>query len=209
MQGYADAYLDQSSPMAVDAMTVSPYLGFESLRPMLDTAAAHGAGVFVLGADVQPGGPAGAARAQRRRLGRPARSLDAVAQENAGARHRMGSVGAVVGANLTSCDDDLACQRAAAGPGFGRRAGPTTYAGSSPLPSRACSPHVPRGARRRPDATACARPRAVARRRRSGLGSPAAVARRARSVSAPVTDPCKAGTDATRCVAPIGAVPRG
>ena len=33
MQGYAEAYLDQTSPMAVDAMTVSPYLGFESLRP--------------------------------------------------------------------------------------------------------------------------------------------------------------------------------
>jgi orotidine-5'-phosphate decarboxylase len=28
MQGYAEAYLDQSSPMAVDALTVSPYLGF-------------------------------------------------------------------------------------------------------------------------------------------------------------------------------------
>jgi orotidine-5'-phosphate decarboxylase len=47
-QAYADAYLDQSSPLAVDAITASPYLGFESLSPMIETAAANGAGVFVL-----------------------------------------------------------------------------------------------------------------------------------------------------------------
>ena len=69
MQGYAEAYLDQSSPMAVDAMTVSPYLGFESLRPALDTAAAHGAGVFVLALTSNPEGP----QVQHARGDRPAR----------------------------------------------------------------------------------------------------------------------------------------
>src|SRR5687768_14437088 len=38
MQGYADAYLDPASPLAADAVTVSPFLGFGSMQPMLDTA---------------------------------------------------------------------------------------------------------------------------------------------------------------------------
>ena len=59
-QAYADAYLDQSSPLAVDAITASPFLGFGSIAPMIDTARKHDAGVFVLaltsnkeGAEVQ------------------------------------------------------------------------------------------------------------------------------------------------------------
>src|SRR5680860_315900 len=47
-QAYADAYLDQTSPLAVDAITASPFLGLGSLDPMIDTALANGAGVFVL-----------------------------------------------------------------------------------------------------------------------------------------------------------------
>jgi orotidine-5'-phosphate decarboxylase len=47
-QAYADAYLDPDSPLAADGVTASPYLGFGSLDPMIDTARRHGAGVFVL-----------------------------------------------------------------------------------------------------------------------------------------------------------------
>ncbi len=39
-QAYADAYLDPTSPLAVDAITASPFLGFGSLDPMIDTAGA-------------------------------------------------------------------------------------------------------------------------------------------------------------------------
>ena len=39
-----------------DAVTASPYLGFESLRPLLDVAAAHDRGVFVLAATSNPEG---------------------------------------------------------------------------------------------------------------------------------------------------------
>ena len=56
-QAYADAYLDPTSPIAVDAITASPYLGFGSLVPMLDTARRHGAGVFVLALTSNPEGP--------------------------------------------------------------------------------------------------------------------------------------------------------
>ena len=44
------------SPLAADAVTASPYLGFGSLRPLLDTAYANGRGVFVLAATSNPEG---------------------------------------------------------------------------------------------------------------------------------------------------------
>ncbi|MGB3664669.1 orotidine-5'-phosphate decarboxylase, partial [Mycolicibacter algericus] len=49
MAAYAAAWAGES-PLAADAVTASPYLGFGSLRPLLDTAAAHRRGVFVLAA---------------------------------------------------------------------------------------------------------------------------------------------------------------
>jgi orotidine-5'-phosphate decarboxylase len=48
--GYAQAWLNEASPLRADAMTVSPYLGFDSLEPMLQGAASSGRGVFVLAA---------------------------------------------------------------------------------------------------------------------------------------------------------------
>jgi orotidine-5'-phosphate decarboxylase len=48
--GYAQAWLSEESALRADAMTVSPYLGFDSLEPMLHLARATGRGVFVLAA---------------------------------------------------------------------------------------------------------------------------------------------------------------
>src|SRR5882757_8832282 len=56
MAAYASAYLDPSSPIYADAITVSPFLGFGSLRPALDLAAANGGGVFVLAMTSNPEG---------------------------------------------------------------------------------------------------------------------------------------------------------
>jgi orotidine 5'-phosphate decarboxylase subfamily 2 len=121
MQAYADAYLDQTSPMAVDAMTVSPYLGFESLRPVLDTAATAGAGVFVLALTSNPEGPQ--VQQARGLQGTVAGGvLAAIAAENAGAEP-MGSVGAVVAANLTSCVEDLDVNGPLLAPGYGAQGG--------------------------------------------------------------------------------------
>jgi orotidine-5'-phosphate decarboxylase len=49
-QGYAEAYLGPGklSPWGCDALTVSPYLGDDSLTPFVDVAKARGAGIFVL-----------------------------------------------------------------------------------------------------------------------------------------------------------------
>lgn len=55
MAAYAQAWAGDS-PLAADAVTASPYLGFGSLRPLLEAAAAHDRGVFVLAATSNPEG---------------------------------------------------------------------------------------------------------------------------------------------------------
>ena len=98
-QGYADAYLDRNSPLYVDAITVSPYLGIGSVDPMIDTALANDAGVFVLALTSNPEGPQvqHAVTADGRSVA--GLVLDAVATRNAGVEG-LGSVGAVVGATI-------------------------------------------------------------------------------------------------------------
>jgi len=53
-QAYADALLGQGSFFAANAMTVNPYLGFGSLRPMLDRAKQTQTAVFVVVASSNP-----------------------------------------------------------------------------------------------------------------------------------------------------------
>ncbi|RMB75922.1 orotidine-5'-phosphate decarboxylase [Rhodococcus sp. SBT000017] len=48
MDAYAQAWLDPASPLSSDAVTVSPYLGFDSLGETVDRAVQHQRGVFVL-----------------------------------------------------------------------------------------------------------------------------------------------------------------
>ena len=56
MAAYASAWLSDDSPLAADAVTLSPYLGFESLRPALDLARETGRGTFVLALTSNPEG---------------------------------------------------------------------------------------------------------------------------------------------------------
>jgi orotidine-5'-phosphate decarboxylase len=106
VQAYADAYLDPASPLSVDAVTASPYLGFGSLRPMIDTALAHGAGVFVLAFTSNPEGASvqRARTADGRTVGQTI--IDEIAQVNRGV-YPLGSIGAVVGATLGPSPDDF------------------------------------------------------------------------------------------------------
>ena len=55
---YADAYLGESplSAWGADALTVSPYLGDDSLTPFVEVAQERGAGIFVLVKTSNPGG---------------------------------------------------------------------------------------------------------------------------------------------------------
>jgi orotidine-5'-phosphate decarboxylase len=100
MVGYAAAYLDPASALAADAITASPYLGFGSLRPLLDAAYANGRGVFVLALTSNPEGPAvqRAVAADGRTVAQTI--LDEVAAANAAEGGPLGSVGVVVGATV-------------------------------------------------------------------------------------------------------------
>lgn len=125
-QAYADAYLDPASPLASDAITVSPFLGFGSLDPFVDTARRHDAGLFVLaltsnkeGPEVQharidDGGDGGGTVAGR--------MLDHLRRLNADASP-LGSFGAVVGATIGATDEDLAFNGPVLAPGFGAQGG--------------------------------------------------------------------------------------
>jgi len=94
---YADAYLDPASPLRADAITVSPYLGFGAVRPMIDKALETGAGVFVLAHTSNPDGRAvQLARIPDRRTVAQV-IVDEVAQVNAGV-HPLGDIGVVIGA---------------------------------------------------------------------------------------------------------------
>ena len=57
MAGYARAWVDSESPLCADAVTVSPWLGFGSLQPIIDLADVNGAGVIVLSATSNPEAP--------------------------------------------------------------------------------------------------------------------------------------------------------
>lgn len=118
MDAYAAAYLSADSPLFSDALTVSPYLGFGSLRPALDAARRSGSGVFVLGLTSNPEG-AEVQLATAATGGTLAQLvLDRIAAENADSRP-LGSVGAVVGATLGDTGANLAINGPLLAPGLG------------------------------------------------------------------------------------------
>ncbi|QDU54929.1 orotidine-5'-phosphate decarboxylase [Aeoliella mucimassa] len=55
-EGYADGWLGESSAWRGDALTVSPYLGDDSLEPFVQVASDRAAGLFVLVKTSNPGG---------------------------------------------------------------------------------------------------------------------------------------------------------
>jgi orotidine-5'-phosphate decarboxylase len=127
MTAYAQAYVGPGSLLAADAVTVSPYLGYESLRPVIDLAKEHGRGVYVLtltsnpeGGQVQHAvGSTGRSVAQEMALGARA--------DNAG-EQPLGSVGLVVGATVGPAAAELGLDLVAVNgpllaPGFGAQGG--------------------------------------------------------------------------------------
>ncbi len=121
-QAYADAYLDPSSPLAVDAITASPFLGMGSLEPMFTTARSHGAGLFVLAMTSNPEGKQ--VQGARASSGRSVAGevLHALTAANAGAVP-LGSFGAVVGATIGATTEDLQVNGPLLVPGIGAQGG--------------------------------------------------------------------------------------
>lgn len=104
--GYADAYLNPSSPVYVDAITATPYLGVGSLSPIFDMAHKCGGGVFVVTLTSNKEGPS----VQHARLpdGRTVAQhvIDEISQLNTGFEP-LGSIGVVVGATIGETGHDL------------------------------------------------------------------------------------------------------
>ncbi|WFB06536.1 orotidine-5'-phosphate decarboxylase [Streptomyces sp. LX-29] len=119
MAAYAATYLDPASPLFSDAVTVSPYLGFGSLRPAVELARENGCGLFVLALTSNPEGAEvqHAVRPDGATVG--ATMLDHLRAENADAAP-LGSFGAVVGATLGDLSSyDLAINGPLLAPGIG------------------------------------------------------------------------------------------
>ena len=130
MAGYAAAWLDAGSPLESDAVTISPYLGPESLRETITTAVRSGKGVFVLAATSNPEAPSL----------QTARTVDVAAGEDQTVAHRvardvgwangstafeggLGPVGLVIGATVDrvelGLDDEVLAGAPILAPGFG------------------------------------------------------------------------------------------
>jgi orotidine-5'-phosphate decarboxylase len=124
-QAYADAYLDPASPLASDAITASPFLGFGSIDPMIETARRHDAGVFVLALTSNKEGP----EVQHARTGPSGEGgtvagavLANLAHLNADATP-LGDFGAVIGATIGSTDERVDFNGPVLAPGYGAQGG--------------------------------------------------------------------------------------
>ncbi|MFV0495500.1 orotidine-5'-phosphate decarboxylase [Mycobacterium sp.] len=165
MAAYAAAWAGDS-PLAADAVTASPYLGFGSLRPLIEVALAHDRGVFVLAATSNP---EGATVQQADAGGRSVAQLivDHVAESNqmsnrtfnqmpdrisgradgqpAGDSAPLGSVGVVVGATVSHAPDLTGVGGPVLVPGVGAQGGRAeALAGLGGADSRLLLPTVSR-----------------------------------------------------------------
>lgn len=123
VEAYADAYFEPSSPLFVDALTVSPYLGFGSLEPFYARAERNGCGVFVLAFTSNPEG-ASVQRALTDKGETVGASILAQAAARNGDAVPMGPIGAVVGATLAEIPFDLGqLNGAVLAPGLGAQGG--------------------------------------------------------------------------------------
>ncbi len=105
--GYADAWLSDRSGLAVDALTVAPYVGVGALAPLFEAAHATGRGVFVLAATSNDEGRT----VQTARTSEDERVEDLVLRSVSELNRRddgLGSVGAVLGATRDRPDFNLA-----------------------------------------------------------------------------------------------------
>ena len=104
MDAYADAYLADGSPLAADAITLSPYLGFGSLAPAFERAHRYERGVYVLARTSNPEG--GQVQLALTRDASVVQSIiDAATEVNHASRQK--AIGLVVGGTHASLGCDL------------------------------------------------------------------------------------------------------
>jgi orotidine-5'-phosphate decarboxylase len=126
---YARGFLGREgqSPWGADAMTVSPYLGDDSLQPFVEVATRRAAGVFVLVKTSNPGGRMfqDLMAGQQPLFAHVAQYVETLAEQTAGACG-YGAIGAVVGATYPEQLADLRARMPHSWllvPGFGSQGG--------------------------------------------------------------------------------------
>ncbi|WP_369032033.1 orotidine-5'-phosphate decarboxylase [Streptomyces adonidis] len=146
MAAYAAAFLEKGAPLFSDALTVSPYLGYGSLKPAVELARESGAGLFVLALTSNPEGGQVQHAVREDGLNVGATMLAYLAAENAGERS-MGSFGAVVGATLGDLSSyDLDINGPLLAPGVGAQgATPADLPGVFGAALRNVVPNISRG----------------------------------------------------------------
>ncbi len=123
---YARTFLDPDGPFAADALTVSPWLGLDTLDPYLPWCRDHGRGLFVLVRTTNPGSArlqlhGSPATAHTVAAGIAARNRDGLTGDSG-----LGSIGAVVGAQAAAEAPGLRAQMPAGWflvPGVGSQGG--------------------------------------------------------------------------------------
>lgn len=118
MAGYAEAYLRPDAPLACDALTVNPYLGFGSLRPAIDLSKASSTGLFVVTLTSNPEGPQFQSAVTADGATVAGAVLAGLKELNSGV-DGLGSYGAVIGATIGRTDEDLAINGPLLAPGLG------------------------------------------------------------------------------------------
>lgn len=143
MDAYARAYLSDDSPLAADALTVNPFLGFGSLTPAVQLAEATGRGLYVLCRTSNPEG--GQVQLARGDGGSVAQQMvDAV--NHANGDRDPGPLGLVIGGTLPQLDVDLSgFTGSILVPGIGAQGG--TVAGLSALFGTATARVLPTSSR--------------------------------------------------------------
>ncbi|QDP96752.1 orotidine-5'-phosphate decarboxylase [Microlunatus elymi] len=127
MDAYAAAYLADGAPLAADAITLSPYLGFGSLDGAIAMAEQNGRGVYVLAATSNPEAPQvqRAITADGRMISQSIIDKVAACNVDAVRAGEWGNVGIVFGATVPADHglrlDDLGGSILA--PGFGAQGG--------------------------------------------------------------------------------------
>jgi orotidine-5'-phosphate decarboxylase len=107
-EAYARAWLDPASPLCVDAVTVTAYLGLAALDPFLGLAAEDGKGVIVVARSSNPEGTAVQAAVTSSGSAVADHLLAEIAELNDRSGHAPhGNVGAVVGGTTPAGGFDL------------------------------------------------------------------------------------------------------
>ena len=145
MDAYATAYLADGSPLAADAITVSPYLGFGSLAGAIELALQYGRGVYVLALTSNPEGP----QFQHARVADGRSSARWWSRRRPGTTRpgQLGSVGVVVGATIGRTGVDFSgLNGSILAPGLGAQGGDGRGPGRGVRPGHLPgAPHAPAG----------------------------------------------------------------